>query len=374
MGMNPTFESLAMDTLGPIFSLLLSPHESGDPDTWRRMIAQQIQTLVGADAAVFLLWSGGTVRTYPVDLEVDVLETYLRHYAAMDAGMQRQQELGLEVWSRQALWESDELARSVYYNEFARPNELHDAIGLSVHLGAPGALDVHSRISLLYRDPAVRRSSPDRRLALLEAILPVFRAGLSLQLHSERWLRSAPSLLDQIGQRLALFSLGGRELYRNASLRRALAHEPERTIVEDALQTVARATPAAAHGGRGDGPGHPPRRTHRCDVHTSMGRYRLRGSLIGPEVLGPQMAALVTVDHLRTEVPSSDMLQTRFGLTRREAQIATLLAQRLTNAEIARTVGLSPHTARHHTESVLLKLGVHTRRALRRILLTGDGG
>lgn len=48
-------------------------------------------------------------------------------------------------------------------------------------------------------------------------------------------------------------------------------------------------------------------------------------------------------------------------LTRRERQVAELLARGDSNADIAIQLGISPHTARRHTESVLLKLGVRAR-------------
>ena len=54
----------------------------------------------------------------------------------------------------------------------------------------------------------------------------------------------------------------------------------------------------------------------------------------------------------------------RFGLTRREAQIARLLARRATNREIAEQLELSPHTVRHHVENVFMKLGIHSRRSI----------
>jgi DNA-binding CsgD family transcriptional regulator len=54
----------------------------------------------------------------------------------------------------------------------------------------------------------------------------------------------------------------------------------------------------------------------------------------------------------------------QFGLTRREAQIARLLATRATNREIAEQLDLSPHTVRHHVENVFAKLGVHSRRTI----------
>jgi DNA-binding NarL/FixJ family response regulator len=52
---------------------------------------------------------------------------------------------------------------------------------------------------------------------------------------------------------------------------------------------------------------------------------------------------------------------TRYGLTRREHQVAELLARGKSNATIARQLGISAHTARHHTQRVLAKLEVHSR-------------
>lgn len=54
----------------------------------------------------------------------------------------------------------------------------------------------------------------------------------------------------------------------------------------------------------------------------------------------------------------------RFGLTKREAQIARLLARRATNREIAEELDVSPHTVRHHIENIFTKLGIHSRRSI----------
>ncbi|HJR16272.1 MAG TPA: LuxR C-terminal-related transcriptional regulator [Gemmatimonadales bacterium] len=54
-------------------------------------------------------------------------------------------------------------------------------------------------------------------------------------------------------------------------------------------------------------------------------------------------------------------LQLRYGLTAREMEVATLLAQGRSNTAIAAALHISTHTARHHTQRVLAKLGVHSR-------------
>ena len=55
------------------------------------------------------------------------------------------------------------------------------------------------------------------------------------------------------------------------------------------------------------------------------------------------------------------------GLTARQLEVLALLAEGLTNAEIAERLVVSPRTAEHHVAAVLTKLGAATRReAVRR--------
>lgn len=56
----------------------------------------------------------------------------------------------------------------------------------------------------------------------------------------------------------------------------------------------------------------------------------------------------------------------RRSLTARERQVAKLVAHGATNTEIAKALGISYHTARHHVQRLLDKLGVRSRTAVRR--------
>jgi DNA-binding CsgD family transcriptional regulator len=60
-------------------------------------------------------------------------------------------------------------------------------------------------------------------------------------------------------------------------------------------------------------------------------------------------------------LPDDAALRARFGLTGREATVARLLAERLSDAEIGARLGTSPHTARTHVERVRAKVGVARR-------------
>lgn len=72
--------------------------------------------------------------------------------------------------------------------------------------------------------------------------------------------------------------------------------------------------------------------------------------------------------HGMRSVPRGPLRRTRAnpgGLTEREMEVAQLLREDLTNAEIARRLFLSVRTVDHHVSSILSKLGVPDRRAAR---------
>ncbi|HEX6965176.1 MAG TPA: helix-turn-helix transcriptional regulator [Gemmatimonadaceae bacterium] len=64
----------------------------------------------------------------------------------------------------------------------------------------------------------------------------------------------------------------------------------------------------------------------------------------------------------------------RKRLTTREMEVVRLLARGLSNAEVARRLEISTHTARRHTERVLFKLGVHSRAQVAARMFGDRGG
>lgn len=66
-------------------------------------------------------------------------------------------------------------------------------------------------------------------------------------------------------------------------------------------------------------------------------------------------------------------LRKLFGLTSREGQVAQLLLERLTNKEIAASLGVTQHTAWRHTEKVIAKSGCGSRRNLESVVRESMG-
>jgi DNA-binding NarL/FixJ family response regulator len=85
-----------------------------------------------------------------------------------------------------------------------------------------------------------------------------------------------------------------------------------------------------------------------------------RGALLVPPAVRARVHSLLVEGAMPRRVEPPD-LRVAFGLTEQEERVAWLLAERLANAEVADRLCLSPHTARHHTERVLAKLGVSRR-------------
>jgi DNA-binding CsgD family transcriptional regulator len=65
-----------------------------------------------------------------------------------------------------------------------------------------------------------------------------------------------------------------------------------------------------------------------------------------------------------------ERLKSCYGLTNREIQVARLLAERQSNREIADLLDVTLSTAGRHTERVMQKLGVGSRRHVREKLLS----
>jgi DNA-binding NarL/FixJ family response regulator len=93
-------------------------------------------------------------------------------------------------------------------------------------------------------------------------------------------------------------------------------------------------------------------------------RQCLAAAARGEAVLSTVMAGMVLrrIRHLSLvrlhTLPTADALQ---SLTRREREILTLIARRLSNQEIARELVVEVGTVKNHVHSVLKKLGVASR-------------
>jgi DNA-binding CsgD family transcriptional regulator len=103
----------------------------------------------------------------------------------------------------------------------------------------------------------------------------------------------------------------------------------------------------------------------------SIGQHRYRIVVDALQAsAGADPVPVATVQRIETAEPPEQRVRRRFRLTEKEAHVALLLAQRRSNAEIASALQISRHTARRHTENVMLKLNVSSRFLVEDVLTT----
>jgi DNA-binding CsgD family transcriptional regulator len=163
-------------------------------------------------------------------------------------------------------------------------------------------------------------------------------------------------LFDIFTEGVAVCAADGRLLHQNTALAEMRALDPEHTRVLAGISALAReaADASAGRGGRTSG-------TASCSVRTASARYSLCAIVSSDPALLGAPVTLVRAERMAGGLPSLETLRARFALTMAEARIVPLLAARHTNVQIARALGISPHTVRHHAERAFLKLRVHRR-------------
>ena len=115
------------------------------------------------------------------------------------------------------------------------------------------------------------------------------------------------------------------------------------------------------------------------EITTDLGTYVLQGSRVyaadgmHPVVIVFAQPAQTAVAPAAPAMPEPDDIRVRFNLTRKESRVALLLAAQKSNEQIAADLFISTHTARHHTQSVLSKLGLKSRRDVAALITTANG-
>lgn len=347
-----SLSSSELDRLTEVVTALHAPFDYPDVDAWRHAVNHHLQLLLDAHKVVFMLPGAGHAPVYCQRLDPEGVQAYVDYYHQFDVAGGLALRRALPVASLLELHGRDEFYASEYYNDFMNVWGCNHSVGLVTPMeGEPG----YAYIGVL-RDAYEDAPFDARSRALLRFLLPAFRAGVRthLRLCADRALLGA--VLDSSGKRLLLCDVQGRPLQASAALERTLASDPERPAIERNMHRLARAAAELRGNGAVRGLGESGERV----VATVRGRYRLSASLAGES--GPAPAGvLVLLKPLFRELLTDDELRGRFQLTEREVRIAREIADGRRNDDLARRLGISPHTARRHTEHVLDKLGVASR-------------
>lgn len=89
----------------------------------------------------------------------------------------------------------------------------------------------------------------------------------------------------------------------------------------------------------------------------------IRAAAQGEVYLYPSLAKHLVRDYLDQDGPTG-LQDTLDGLTPREQEVLTMLADGATNTEIAEALSISPKTVARHRENIMQKLNLHSRTEL----------
>lgn len=342
-----------LEALERAISVALAPLEFPNVIQWGDALTAALCALANASAGAILL-----PEATPRWRAVSRIANSVGHEAEWglhEEATERLQEPGAEEL---VLWVRDDLASEPAPS--GNPSAT-GTVGLRVRIpsGAVAAVCVHRCLDL---GPV-----PYHLMAALRAIAPAFRAGVAAWIGSIASRNNIARMLDSLADPAILFDVAGEQIHANPSVER-LAVSVDTSRLRSEAQRLAWSLGATAR-----------RRTHgraaaSCapadattdtqtvrSVRIGATIYRLRGSIVGEQLLGAEPAVLVTVSASAMEPLSDGTLHAEYGLTAREIQVARLIAEGLSNNEIADRLGVRFFTARNHVERTLAKLRVTSR-------------
>jgi DNA-binding CsgD family transcriptional regulator len=344
-----------LDRLTQLVETLHAPFDFPDVDAWRHAVNHHARLLLDAHKVVFMLPGAGHSPVYCQRLDPDGFDAYIVYYHRFDVAGAIALERALPVSSLLEIHGRDQFYASEYYNDFMRVWDCNHSVGLVTPIDAePG----YAYLGIL-RDAREDPPFDAHARALLRFLLPAFRAGIHtyLRLSTDRSLLGA--VLDASGKRILLCDENGAPRQASAALERTLEADPERPLIERQMRDLAFIVAQlgshrkpVSNGSLG--------RTGEQVVTTLRGAYRLSASLAG-ESGPPPNGVLVLVEPLFRETLTDAEIVERFHLTGQEIRVAREIAGGLRNDAVAAELGISPHTARRHTERVLAKLGIASR-------------
>ncbi len=290
----------------------------------------------------------------------DAARTYAEHFWTVDPGVtQTRRALELEVYHRNEIYDVDTIDRTEIYNDWCVPRRLFDPLALNVETGGQIPAAVH-----LYHDH--EGVFGERERGLLRILLPAFKAGMESHQRLARHRAQLSVVFDAAAEGYALFDVDGGLLHENPALARLLSGEQEQGRLRSSMGALALGFATLARRSRGR---MSPKVTDIApatyrEINTATGRYRMRATFLAPGILESGPCVLVGLEVPERKALSDGELRERFMLTPREVQVARLLAEGKQTREVAEALRVSTHTARHHTERVLAKLGVTSRAAV----------
>jgi len=256
-----------------------------------------------------------------------------------------------------------EQAKELYEESVASARELGEETGIGVALGALGYTLLlegeHDRATALFEEAEALLRQRGHRGFLIGAIDNLGWAALLQEDHerAKSYYEESLALCKELGDKL----IASESLEGLACISETEGEAERAAKLFGAAQTLREAV----------GYRHSPeedawREPYLAAARSQLGEERWEEILAQGRAMSMEAAieyALseekpVTPSSPESEQPSSDELP---SLTRREKEVAVLVARGLTNRRIARELVLSEHTVHHHVTNILKKLNLNSR-------------
>lgn len=239
------------------------------------------------------------------------------------------------------------------YQEVFRPLGVERKIALSTPLPIGEALLIAGF------EEADMPAYNGRRHRLLQLLVPAYEASLRFRHRLSHVCTGLARVLDELPVPLLVFDADARERHRNAALRNLLSRAA-------AGEAIVRAAQQLAQGLRPNAVSDtlpPAQRT----VTLPSGTFTLRGHHDNAAL--PDVSILISVDRA-SALPAPRTITATSDLTPREAEVAVLLAEGLSDQQIADDLCISVYTVRRHVSQVLRKLHLASRAGVALALLS----
>lgn len=338
--------------------VLLTPHDHGGVDAWRAAVNDEARSATGGDMAMFQLMLPEIEPHYSRELCTSSLADYPEHMQGLERRMGAfRRALSLGAGNRYMLWleHLEWYYGSAYYNEWVTGLRAFDCLFAAV----PCRGSRYPAMLHVYHDrPGGGPRFDASQVRLMQLVRPALEAGVRAVSRSLGNRATFVASLDAREDGALVLDASGALLHQNPAVARLVPLERDQSAVLAAAAEMARGLFSPDDRIRFDPD------TARRAVSTGPELLLVSAVLIGEGVLDTGPVALVTLHANEIGGPDADTLRDRFGLTPRQAEVARLLARRLSNDEIAQRLCVSPNTARNHTEAVMGKLDVTDRRAV----------
>lgn len=350
--------------LEPAQRVLVAPLDYPDLDSWRVAAVRAVSVALGGDVGAFELHLPGEAPEAGFGVPEDRLGEWTEHLPTLPQGFNlHERMLQLRVGTRSTTWAShlSWFYTTAYYNDFLVRVGGFDPLALTT--AAPGPTG-HANIRIHHSDGTGPRFGAEE-LEMARLLHPAFEAGVRTAVRAASVRHALSASIDSLQNGVLAYDLRGRIVHRNAGFSALAGTDAAEKIVLRAAREMALGLVGSDLVDR-ISPEHA-RRTVRCGEQ----RVVLTAVRVREGVFAMRPVVLITARSSEAPLPNRDGIRRRFGLTRRQAEVALLLAQRLTNPEIAEAFCISEHTVRSHVEAVMSKLGVHDRREIAATLRGG---